>query len=389
MAFEFFKRFLGGGKEQTQTVTADEFFGLYSDTYIRELAFQACVSFTANALSKCEFKTFTGGKELKGNEYYLWNVEPNQNQNSSVFLHKLVHHLYRDNEALVIENAGRLYVADSYDRKEYALYDDIFRQVTVGDFTFNRSFAASDVLFFQLNDENVTRVIRGLYESYRKLLAYGMNAYQKSRGTKGTLEVDMAASGNKEYKERYNAIRNEEFRKFVNEDNSVLPLYKGMKFTELAHKTYSGDTTRDIRSMIDDVTDFTARCFGIPPPLLNGSVQDVSSATDQALTFCIDPLADNIQKEITRKRYGRSGYLRGNYLRIDTSSMKHIDLLDVSAGVDKLISSGVVCVNDLRGLLGLPLIMEPWAWEHFMTKNYAAVAELLRLMEGGETARAK
>ena len=385
MAFEFFKRFLSGGKGATQAVTASEFFDLYSDTYIRELAFLACVNFTANALSKCEFKTFSGGKELKGNEYYLWNVEPNQNQNSSMFLHKLVHHLYRDNEALVVENAGRLYVADSYDRTEYTLYDDVFRQVTVGDLTFSRSFAAGDVLFFQLSDENVARVVRGLYQSYGKRLAYGMNAYQRSRGTKGTLELEMQSSGNKEYKDHYNAIRNEEFRKFAEADNGVLPLYKGMTFTELSHKTYSSDTTRDIRSMIDDVTDFTARGFGIPPPLLNGSVQDVSSATDQALTFCIDPLADNLQEEITRKRYGRSGYLRGNFLRIDTSSMKHIDLLDVSAGVDKLIGSGVVCVNDLRGLLGLPLIMEPWAWEHVMTKNYATLAELLRSMEGGET----
>ena len=59
MAFEFFKRLFSGG-DKTEAVTAEEFFDLYSDTYIRELAFHACVSFIANAVSKCEFKTYRG-----------------------------------------------------------------------------------------------------------------------------------------------------------------------------------------------------------------------------------------------------------------------------------------------------------------------------------------
>ena len=34
------------------------------------------------------------GKEIKGKEYYLWNIEPNTNQNSTAFLHKLIHFLF-------------------------------------------------------------------------------------------------------------------------------------------------------------------------------------------------------------------------------------------------------------------------------------------------------
>ncbi|MEG2383660.1 MAG: phage portal protein, partial [Oscillospiraceae bacterium] len=63
----------------------------------------------------------------------------------------------------------------------------------------------------------------------------------------------------------------------------------------------------------------------------------------------------------------------------------HIDLLGAATGIDKLIGSGVVCINDIRGLLGQPLIDEPWAWQHFITKNYSTVADLLNSLEGGET----
>lgn len=385
MAFHFWKWLTGKTGEEPKPVTEGEFFDLATDLYIRELAFQSCVNLAGNALSKCEFKTFEGDVEKKGAEYYLWNIEPNQNQNSTAFLHKLVHQLYNTRTALVVDQGGKLYVADSYVRREYALYEDIFEQVTVGDFTFGRTFSQSEVLFFELTQENMRRITNGLYLSYGKLIAYGMKGYQKSRGEKGTMSLDVQMMSNADFRKRYEAIQNADFRRFAEAENAILPVYKGMDYTALSSKTYSADSTRDIRSMIDDVTDFTARGFGIPPALLNGSVQDVSSATDQLLTFCVDPLADNIQEEINRKRYGKAGYLRGDYLRVDTSAIKHIDLLSSSGNIDKLVSSGVVCINDIRGLLGQPLINEPWAWKHFITKNYATVEELLKALEGGET----
>ncbi|MEG2000947.1 MAG: phage portal protein, partial [Evtepia sp.] len=69
--------------------------------------------------------------------------------------------------------------------------------------------------------------------------------------------------------------------------------------------------------------------------------------------------------------------------------IKHVDMLAVAGSVDKLLSSGCECVNDIRGLLGQPLILEDWAWQHFMTKNYATVADLLSNLGGGETQNEK
>lgn len=382
MAFHFFKWLLRA-RDAPEAVTMEELFSLTADAYIRELAFQSCVNLTANAISKCEIKTYWGGEETKGDEYYLWNLSPNQNQNSSAFWHKLVHRMYEDRAALVVENAGKLYVADAWIRKEYTLYDDVFSQVAVGDFTFQRTFAMPEVLFFELAAEDAKRVVDGLYESYSKLIAYGMRGYQKSRGEKGTLEMDTTTAGDKKFQETFEEIKNQGFRRFADADNAVLPMWKGMKYTSLASKTYNSDTTRDIRAMIDDVTDFTARGFGIPPALLNGSVQDVDSATGQFLTFCVDPLVDNLQEEINRKRNGLAGLKKGNYVQFDTHCIKHVDILDAAGDIDKLVGSGVECINDIRALLGQPIINEPWAWQHFITKNYSTVAEELEALEKG------
>lgn len=367
-----------------ETATDTIMYEIYADAYIRELAFMSCVNLVANAVSKCEFVTMQKGEKVKEREYYLWNFEPNQNQNSTAFLHNLIYTLYTENEALVVENGGKLYVADAFTKKEYALYDNVYSQVTVGDFTFLRTFKESEVLHFTLSECDVKSVIDGLYLSYGKLITYGIKGYQKSRGEKGVLELDALATGDPKVVETYEAIRNGGFKKFAEADNALLTMYKGMKYTPQASKTYSNDSTRDIRAMIDDVTDFTARSLAIPPPLLNGTVQDVSSATDQFLTFCIDPLTDNLAEEINRKKYGFSRIRDGTFLRIDTNSIKHIDLLSNATNIDKLVSSGVECINDIRGLLGQPLINEPWAWQHFITKNYTSVDELESLEGGGK-----
>lgn len=373
---------LGDGAERVSgaEIGADDLFGLSAEIHVRELAFWSCVNIIANAIGKCEFKTFVRHRETRGPEYYLWNVEPNANQNSSAFIHKWISQLYSRNEALVIEQNGQLLVADSFDRKPYALYDDVFSQVQVGDFTFNRTFMQSEVLYFRLSEKNMRLIANGLYAAYQKMIDYGMHSYQRSRGQKGVITIDTMAAGGSSWQKEYENLKNRDFKSFFDAENAVMPLFKGFRYDDLGSKTYSNEGTRDVRAMIDDVSDFTAKAFGIPPALLSGEVQGTSDALDQFLTFCVDPLADMLQEEINRKRNGYGGYSQGTYLQIDTRAIKHVDLLSVSTAIDKLISSGAYCINDIRKLTGDQVIDEPWAWQHFMTKNYATVAELLRAL---------
>lgn len=381
------KEKLGGGAIPLSgdIFDSDEYASLVADIYIREMAFWSAVNIVANAVSKCEFKTFLNNKETKGREWYLWNIEPNRNQNSTVFLHKLIAQLYRNNECLVIGQNGQLLVADSFSRQPYALYDDVFSQVTVGDFTFNRSFNQSEVLYFKLHAINIKKVTDGLYDSYSKLITYSMSAYQKSRGTKGIFKYETLPVAGTAERAAFDALINEKIGKWLSGDNAALPLGKGQEWKELQHKTYSSESTRDIRAQIDDISDFTAKSFGIPPALLRGDVQGVADALDNFLTFCIDPLLDNLQEEINRKRSGYAGYSAGTYLKIDSKSIKHIDLLSVSTAIDKLIGSGAFCVNDIRELVGEQPIDEDWAWQHFITRNYMPFEEALNsAVEGGD-----
>ena len=360
----------------------DEYIALIGDIYIRELAFWSCTNVIANAVSKCEFKTFVKNKETKGREYYLWNIEPNKNQNSSGFIHKWIAQLYRYNECLIIEQGGQLLVADSFSRTPYALYEDIFTNVSVGNFSFSRSFKQSEVLYFKLSEQDMRKVTAGLYESYSKLIAYTMKAYQKSRGTKGIFEYQTIPPAGTEDRKAFDALINERFKKFMESGDAIIPIGRGQKLAELGSKTYAKESTRDIRAMIDDVCDFTAKGFGVPPVLIRGDVQDTSKAVEQLLTFCIDPLVDMLAEEINRKRNGYEGFSAGTFLQIDTKAIKHIDLLSVATAIDKLIASGAFTINDIRKVCGEQPIDEPWANQHFMTKNYSTVADLMAALGG-------
>lgn len=350
------------------------------ELYIRELAFWTCVNKIANAVSKCEFKTYYHNKESKGKEYYLWNYEPNQNQNAAGFIYKLIAQLYRKNECLVVEINHRMYVAESYIKEVYALRDHKFSGISFDGYTLQETLDMSDVMFFELNSTDMRKLMNGMYDSYSKLITYAQNAYQKSRGHKGILNIAGVAQEQDNFNETFEELMSTHFKNFFGKDNAVLPLFDGYNYQDISQnaKTYSTESTRDIKALADDIFEFTARAFSFPPSLAKGDVQDTTKATDELLTFAIGPLVKMIQQEINRKRNGKDGLKQGNYLKIDTLAVKHVDIFDIATPIDKLISSGAFTINDVLQVIGKPKIDESWADQHFMTKNYSEIGAILK-----------
>lgn len=362
----------------TMEITDQQVHEAVTEICLRELAFWTCVGKIANALTKCEFRTFYEGTEIFGDEYYLWNYEPNRNQNKAEFLNKAMEKLFRENELLIVESYdGQLLVADSFTVTHNTLYGDTYSNVLVGDYQFSRRFSSADVLHWRLNNKNVNQIIRGLYDSYSKLIDYSAKSYLKSRGSRGILDISSIAQNDKLFEDKLKKLMNEYFKSFFNSSNAVLPLFEGYKYTDLGSKTYSEGTSRDIKNQYDDIFDFTARGFSMPPSLAKGDVQDTSKAVEEMLTFCLDPLACMLQQEINRKRTGRGGLQKGTRLQINTMRVKHIDMFDIATSADKLISSGIYTVNMILRALEEPQIAEDWADQHFITKNYSTIQEIL------------
>lgn len=358
-----------------------------SNLVAEELTIHAAINLIANSISKCEFKTLKNGKEYQGEEYYVWNYEPNKNQNSSQFLQELTATLLYRNECLVVENNGQLIIAESFTKEEYALKETVFSNVYRKGLTFNRDFRMSEVLYFRLNNKNIRQLLTNLCNGYNNLLEEAVDKYEKAGGEKGTLHIDAQAKGmkygNKSFEEVYEDLMNNRFKRFFNSRSAVLPLWNGFTYTKQAAEQSKKSTSemKDITDVLDEIVVTVARAFNIPVALLKGDVSDVSKVTQNFLTFCVDPLCEMLQTEINRKRYGKHQVQRGCYVRINTTTIMHVDVFEIAEKIDKLISSGMYCIDDLRKKLGETELDTEESKTYWITKNYTSIESL----KGGDT----
>lgn len=371
-------------------VSCTELWEAVQEYRLRELAFHVCVNTIANAVGKCEFKTFRRGKPIRENEYYLWNVEPNINQNSTAFLHKLIYQLYSQNEALVIATKRRtgeemLAVADSFSQpNQYPAKMNEYQDVVVGDTSYQKTFRENEVLHFQLNAVNVKPVLEAMTSSFNHMLSLAVKNYGWGSGKHLKVHITQMERNDPEFNKKFRDMLNQQIKPFFDADSALLPEFEGYDYSEFpaaTNGTGANRTTRDIRSLADDIFDFTARSFQIPPVLLFGDVAGTQDAMTRWLTTCIDPLCDQIQEEINRKRYGKEAYLRGDYLQVDTSTIIHFDLFQNASSVEKLIGSGAFSINDVLAAANQPRIAEPWADAHWLTLNISPIDQAARTVE--------
>lgn len=382
---------LSGGKARSPTtveITCRELMAAAQEFQLRDMSFWICANMIANAVGRCEFRTFRGGKEIREREHYLWNVEPNVNQNSTAFLHKMVVKLLVDNETLVISTRQRegydaLVVADAWlQNGDYPSRQNEYINVQVGDVSYEKTFREREVLHLKLNHINVKPVLDGLYGAYWRLISAAMKRYEWDKGQHWKVHVGQLASGAEDFTENFSRMIEQQVKTFLDSNGAILPEFDGYAYTNEGGK--ANVELADIQAQMKDVLGFTAKALQIPAVLVDGSIQGTEDAQGRFLTGCIDPICDQLQEEINRKRYGYDRMRAGDYLRVDTSSIRHFDMFANAANVEKLVGSGAFTINDVLRSAGLPTIPEPWADEHYMTKNIATLGAETSALGGAE-----
>jgi HK97 family phage portal protein len=381
---DWMKSFLGVGEtniSMTATATLIE-----QQLAIEIFAIHSAINLIASSISKCEFKTYAKSVEFKGESYYQWNIQPNLNQNSSQFLQELITKLLFNNEVLVLPIGDQLIIADSFFQEEFAVRENTFSSVVKGTMSFNKVYNMSDVYYYKLGNTDIRSLLSNLIVGYNNLLNMSITKYKRSGGRKGTLGIDSTASGDKKFQEKLDILMNTRFKKYFEAENAVLPLEKGYTYDEQGGEGSKKSTSEivDIAVITKEIFERVAQAFKIPPALLRGDIADIGATTGNFLTFCIDPMCDMIGEENIRKGYGKNAYLAGNYMRIDTTTIKHIDLFSISTAFDKLIASGGYSIDELRVKSGDVALNTDWSKKHWITKNYQDIENLEEVVKGGE-----
>lgn len=355
-------------------------------TFYKKLAIETAINLIANTIALAEFKTYEKGRPVRKENYYLLNIEPNINYNANKFWRKVISNLVYNNESLIIMQNDQLYIAEDFTKKAFAFKSNIYNNLIIDNYKLGDTFFEESVFYFELHSEKISGLIDGLYRDYKELIGHSTKSYKRNNSSKGILNIPTNISQSPRNKESISKLLNDDFKKFYeSESGAVLPLANGMTYEDLTNNTYKNSTdSRDVRNLIDDVFDYVAIAFQIPPQMLKGTVSDNNNNWESYMTQCIKPLAELLEKEINRKMYGKKNYLEKSYLNIDTSLIKYNDITQLANTIDILTRNGINTLNDNLKLLGRGELDTEEGNMRFLTLNLQKYDDAISVNYGGE-----
>lgn len=350
----------------------------YLKTCAMEYSNRIAQNYVSAIFSKCQFLTYWRGEKQNGEEAYLWNYAPNPNQTAAEFKAEIVRTMLDFGECLVIDLGGSLYIAEDYRFNHNALSAAVVSNVVIatrdgGSFCLDRTFSMDEVLFFRLDDSEIERWLHAIDSEYQQLFAMARNKYTRAGGHHGIITLESTARGDAEKQKKLEAALTDQFRGYYDKENSLSILNKGMGYQEFSNNTSSNQNEiNNIKILVSEGLSMVARAYRIPPCILSGDVADTSKALDQMITFCLSPIIETIQNEITRKRYGKEA-LKGSGVKIDTSRIKYTDVWSLSSSIDKLLADGIYSIDEIREKVGDQPLNTSWSQKHWITKNYSDI----------------
>ena len=337
--------------------------------HMKHLAVETCANFLARTISQSEFRVKTNGAYVKDELYYKMNVRPNKNQSATEFWEQVIINMIYDNEVLIIQSDDEdLLIADDFTHNEYAVYEDTFTDVTIGDYTFKRVFKQSEVLHMRYANKNLQPLIDGLYKDYADLFSNVLGAQKRKNQIRSTVSVDSSVAKDAEKMAKLQAYIDKLYKSIrKNTDVAVVPEQPGFGYKE--HSSGTGNQSVDeINKVTNGFLDQIAMAIGIPAGLLHGDLAGVKEITKSYTVFTVKPMLKKIRDECNSKFFTMKEYLSGSLIEVKIASYESI--FDLAVAIDKLVSSGTFNRREIRGEAGFDTPDGEEFDKFYITKNY-------------------
>ena len=337
--------------------------------HMKHLAVETCANFLARTISQSEFRVKTNGAYVKDELYYKMNVRPNKNQSATEFWEQVIINMIYDNEVLIIQSDEEdLLIADDFTHNEYAVYEDTFTDVTIGDYTFKRVFKQSEVLHMRYANKNLQPLIDGLYKDYADLFSNVLGAQKRKNQIRSTVSVDSSVAKDAEKMGKLQAYIDKVYKSIrKNTDVAIVPEQPGFTYKEHGGGT-SNQSVDEINKVTNGFLDQIAMAIGIPAGLLHGDLAGVKEITKSYTVFTVKPMLKKIRDECNSKFFTMKEYLSGSFLEVKIASYESI--FDLAVAIDKLVSSGTFNRREIRGEAGFDTPDSEEFDKFYITKNY-------------------
>src|SRR5699024_1640883 len=125
-----------------------------------------------------------------------------------------------------------LIIADDFHREEYALYDDIFEHVIIGEFEFERSFKMSEVIYLEYNNIGITNMLYGMFGDYGDIFGRLIKSNLMNNQIRATLSTDANYTLNDKSQKAMQDFIDKAYEAYASNDIAIVPIQKGYEYQE-------------------------------------------------------------------------------------------------------------------------------------------------------------
>ena len=345
---------------------------------LSKLAIEKAIMMIAKAIAKSDILIQTESKEKNKKEYRL-NVQPNDHECGTVFWTEVVKQLLTEQEALIIPINDKYYRATSWSHTNEVMlkrnYKDVMLNCGGENLTIFRTFQSDEVIHLRYDNARIRLYLQNVVGQFDKTMDSINAMMQLSSQPRFKLKLGTNALSFREKQA-------DGTDKVMTKDQYVLKIKKLLTSDALEVLTEQENASveqlqintavkaEELTKMALQINNEVANAFGIPEAVFNGNITEKSDATNEFITYAVSPIAEVINDTLTAYVVGEDDYCGKNEkVMVWLARFKHVDVVDSAVNLDKLRGIGFH-LDEIREMVGYPLLNTEFSTERALTKNY-------------------
>lgn len=350
---------------------------------IAKLAVEKAETMIAKAIAKSDILIQTQSEHKRKYEYRL-NVQPNDNENGTYFWTKVVKKLLREGEVVIVRIGDKYYRVQSFQESDNVMTGRLYSNITIEaaekQYSLLKTFLSGDVIHLRYDNSKIRVLLNSVLSQY-ETTANSVNAMMQIANTPkfklkvpGPLNLVRRGKDGESDKKITKEEYTEELKKLLESESlAIITESSGITLEQLGIQTTM--KTEELVKIKAEINNATAEAYDIPQAVFNGNITEKSDATNEFITYAVGPVAEVINDELTAKLVGAEDYAGKNErVMVWLARFKHVDVVDSANNLDKLRSNGWN-FDEIREMVGYPVLNTPFSQARALTKNYTTGEE--------------
>lgn len=282
-------------------------------------------------------------------------------------------------EALIIPLSGKYYRATSWSHTNEVMMKRVYKDVMLscGDenLTIFSTFQSDEVIHLRYDNARIRLYLQNVVGQFDKTMD-SINAmmqlssqprFKLKLGTNALSFREKQADGTDKVMTRDQYVL--KIKKLLTSDDlEVLTEQENASVEQMQINTTV--KAEELAKMALQINNEVANAFDIPEAVFNGNITEKSDATNEFITYAVSPIAEVINDTLTAYVVGENDYCRKNEkVMVWLARFKHVDVVDSAVNLDKLRGIGFH-LDEIREMVGYPLLNTEFSTERALTKNY-------------------